>query len=189
MKKIILAAVSAAAMLAMSGTAEARLYHGKNTRYSVIDKGHQVVYHVENPPANFLEQIFGNGSEWSVTPQPRWRNVKQARTYYKQQDDTYFSSAASTFSSHSIVALGHQLQQQGFRVSEHPAFGGVHHVHAHHSAHYSGRALDVNVGAGVVEARSGYAHKFDMLAASMRASGYKVLWRVKGHFDHIHVQI
>jgi len=187
MKKIILAAV-AAAVLATSG-AEARLNHGKNTQYSVVDRDHQVVYHVENPPSNILERIFGNGSEWSVSPQPRWQNSKQARAYYKQQKEHYFSSSASTFASHSIVALGHQLQQQGFRVSEHPAFGGVHHVHAHHSAHYSGRAIDVNVGAGLVEARSGYAHRFDLLAASMRAHGYKVLWRVPGHYDHIHVQL
>lgn len=189
MKKFILAAVSAAAILATSGVAEARLHHGKNTRYSVVDRGHQVVYHVENPPSNFLEQIFGNGSEWSVTPQPRWRNARQARAYHQQQEQAYFSSAAPAFASHSIVALGHQLQEQGYRVSEHPLFGGVHHVHAHHSAHYSGRAIDVNVGAGVVEARSGYAHSFDVLAASMRARGYKVLWRVPGHYDHIHVQI
>lgn len=189
MKKFILAAVSAAAMLATSGTAEARLYHGKNTRYSVVDRDHQMVYHIENPPNNFLEEIFGDGSTWSVTPQPRWRNRKQARAYYRQQEHNYFSETASTFSSHSIVALGHQLQEQGYRVSEHPVFGGVHHVHAHHSAHYSGRAIDVNVGAGVIEARSRYAHAFDSLAASMRSRGYKVLWRVPGHYNHIHVQI
>lgn len=189
MKKNILAAVAAAAVLAFSGTAEARLHHGKNTRYSVVDKDHQVAYHVENPPKNFLEHIFGNGSNWSVTPQPRWRNEKQARAYQNQQERKYFTAAASTFASHSIVALGHQLQEQGYRVSEHPLFGGVHHVHSHHSAHYSGRAIDVNVGTGLTEARSGYAHKFDALAASMRASGFKVLWRVPGHYDHIHVQL
>lgn len=189
MKKNILAAVAAAAVLALSGTAEARIHHGKNTRYSVVDRDHQVAYHVENPPRNFLEHIFGNGSNWSVTPQPRWRNEKQAKAYQNQQERKYFTAAASTFASHSIVALGHQLQEQGYRVSEHPLFGGVHHVHAHHSAHYSGRAIDVNVGTGLFEAKSSYAHRFDALAASMRAQGYKVLWRVPGHYDHIHVQI
>lgn len=189
MKKFILATISATAMLAISGTAEARLHQSKNTHYSVVDRDHQVTYHVENPPSNFLEQIFGNGSEWSVTPQPRWRNLKQARAYHNQQEHKYFSSAAPTFASHSIVALGHQLQGQGYRVSEHPLFGGVHHVHSHHSAHYFGRALDVNVGAGITEARSRYAHIFDTLASNMRARGYKVLWRVPGHYDHIHVQI
>lgn len=189
MKKIILAVVTAAAIFATGGVAEARLHYSKNTRYSVTDRDHKVVYHVETPPSNLLEEIFGDGPSWTVTPQPRWRNMKQARTYYKQQEKNYFSSAAPTFASHSIVALGHQLQEQGYRVSEHPAFGGVHYVHAHHSAHYSGRAIDVNVGAGIVEAHSNYAHQFDSLASSMRAQGYKVLWRVPGHYNHIHVQL
>ena len=64
---------------------------------------------------------------------------------------------------------------------------GVHHVH-HGWAHYAGRAIDVNVGRGVVEARSGYAHRFDQLAADARAAGYTVLWRVPGHYNHIHIQ-
>ena len=179
MKKIILAAVAAAAILATSGMAEARIYHSKNTQYSNQQ---------ENASGNVLEEIFGSNS-WEVTPQPRWKSVRQARAYYKHQGDTYFSSVAPTFSSNSIVALGSQLQGEGYRVSEHPAFGGVHHVHAHHSAHYSGRAIDVNVGAGIVEAHSHYAHQFDALAASLRSRGYKVLWRVPGHYNHIHVQV
>lgn len=186
MKKFILTAVSAVAMLAMSGVAEARIHHGRNTRYSVVDKDHNVAYHVENPPSNFLDELFGDGQSWSVTPQPRWRNQKQARTYQHQQEH-YFASAEPTFTSHSIVALGHQLQQQGYRVSEHPAFGGVHHVH-HGWAHYAGRAIDVNVGTGVTEAHSHYAGQFDSLAHNMRAQGYTVLWRVAGHYDHMHIQ-
>jgi hypothetical protein len=79
------------------------------------------------------------------------------------------------------------LQNMGLRVSEHPAFGGVHHVH-HGWAHYSGRAIDVNVGRGVYEAHSGYGRKFDAIAARARAAGYTVLWRVAGHFNHMHIQ-
>lgn len=174
MKKIILAVVAATAIL-FSGVAEARP-HSTNTQYSNNTEG-----------PNILEEIFGTPS-WSVTPQPRFGNKREARAFRRQQE-AYFSSAAPTFGSHSIVALGYQLQGEGLRVSEHPAFGGVHHVHAHHSAHYSGRAIDVNVGAGVVEAHSRYAHRFDAIAANLRSRGYKVLWRVPGHFNHIHVQV
>ena len=92
MKKIILAAMTVVAMFAMSDIASASVNRSKNTQYSVVDRSHGVTYHVENPPSNFLEQIFGNGSEWQVSPQPRWRNVRQARTYYKQQETTYFSA-------------------------------------------------------------------------------------------------
>jgi hypothetical protein len=88
----------------------------------------------------------------------------------------------------SIVALGRQLQHEGLRVSEHPAFGGVHHVH-HGHGHYAGRAIDVNIGRGVREAYSASARaKFDRLAARARASGYVVLWKVAGHFDHMHIE-
>lgn len=172
MKKIILAATTALAMFAMSNVAEARVRHGKNTQYSAMHEVEEV-----NP----LEALFG-GDNWSVSPQPKFKNRRQARQYQENQEE-FFGGASS-----SIVAYGHQLQRQGFRVSEHPAFGGVHHVHAHHSAHYSGNAIDVNVGRGVREASSAYAHKFDQLAADARAAGYTVLWRVPGHYDHIHIQ-
>jgi diadenosine tetraphosphate (Ap4A) HIT family hydrolase len=172
MNKIILAATTALAMFAMSNVAEARVRHGKNTQYSAMHEVEDV-----NP----LEAIFG-GDNWTVSPQPKFKTRRQARQYQENQEE-FFGGASS-----SIVAYGHQLQRQGFRVSEHPAFGGVHHVHAHHSAHYSGNAIDVNVGRGVREASSAYAYKFDQLAADARAAGYKVLWRVPGHYDHIHIQ-
>lgn len=88
----------------------------------------------------------------------------------------------------SIVSLGRELQAQGLRVSEHPAFGGVHPVH-HGTGHYQGRAIDVNVGTGVNEASNpGAGAKFDALAAGLRARGYRVIWRAPGHYDHMHVE-
>ncbi len=173
MKKIILAATAAFAMFALTGMAEARVHSGKHSQYSANSQ-------VEEQDA--LSSIFG-GDDWSVSPQPRFKNKKQARQYQDTQEENWGFGSAST----SLVAYGHQLQRQGFRVSEHPAFGGVHRVH-HGWAHYAGRAIDVNVGRGVVEARSGYAHRFDQLAADARAAGYTVLWRVPGHYNHIHIQ-
>ena len=173
MKKIILAATAAFAMFALCDMAEARVHSGKHSHYSAN-------YAVEDQDP--LSNIFG-GDDWSVSPQLRFKNKKQARQYQDTQEENWGFGAAST----SLVAYGHQLQRQGFRVSEHPSFGGVHHVH-HGWAHYAGRAIDVNVGRGVVEARSGYAHRFDQLAADARAAGYTVLWRVPGHYNHIHIQ-
>jgi hypothetical protein len=174
MKKIILAAVIAFTTLAISGVAEARYHPSKHNRYS----DNKSVAEESDPLAN----IFG-GEDWSVSPQPRFKNKRQARAFKEEQDDNWGFAGAST----SLVAYGHQLQRMGFRVSEHPSFGGVHHVH-HGWAHYAGRAIDVNVGRGVVEAHSGYAHRFDQLAADARAAGYTVLWRVPGHYNHIHIQ-
>ncbi len=50
------------------------------------------------------------------------------------------------------------------------------HVHARNSAHYAGRALDL------------HSSNPDGLARMMRQAGYRVLWRVPGHYGHIHVE-
>lgn len=50
------------------------------------------------------------------------------------------------------------------------------HVHVHGSAHYAGRALDL------------HSSDLDGLATAFRAAGYHVLWRVPGHFGHVHVE-
>ena len=50
------------------------------------------------------------------------------------------------------------------------------HVHARHSAHYAGLAVDL------------HGSDLDSLAAMFRRIGYRVLWKVKGHFTHVHVE-
>ena len=164
MKKVLFAFV---AVLALCGTAEAR------SRYS----GNPVA-----EESDIITSLFG-GADWSVSPQPRFKNKRQARAYTEEQETNWGFGHASN----SLVALGYDLQHRGFRVSEHPHFGGVHRVH-HGWAHYAGRAIDINVGRGVVEARSGYAHRFDQLASELRSEGYTVLWRVAGHYNHMHIQ-
>jgi hypothetical protein len=174
MKKIILAAMTAAAVLAYASVAEARVHPGKHSQYSA---------NLEEPDP--IGSIFDGWGD--VTPQLRFKNKRQARIYSERREATYGFERADDGYSGSIVALGHQLQHQGLRVSEHPSFGGVHHVH-HGWAHYAGRAIDVNVGRGVFEAHSAYAHNFDHLAAQLRSEGYTVLWRVPGHYNHMHIQ-
>lgn len=174
MKKIILAAMTAAVTFAFASVAEARVHPSKRSQYSA---------NLEEPDT--LGSIFDGWGE--VTPQLRFKNKRQARNYYERREANYGFDQADESYSGSIVALGHQLQRQGLRVSEHPSFGGVHHVH-HGWAHYAGHAIDVNVGRGVYEARSAYAHNFDHLASQLRSEGYTVLWRVPGHYNHMHIQ-
>jgi len=50
------------------------------------------------------------------------------------------------------------------------------HVHTRGSAHYAGLALDL------------HSSDPDGLAATMRHAGYRVLWRVPGHYAHVHVE-
>lgn len=88
----------------------------------------------------------------------------------------------------SIVDIGKELQKQGFRISEHPAFGGVSPVH-HGRGHYEGRAIDVNMGRGTVEANDKRLGAiFDKQAEELRKRGLKVIWRQPGHFNHMHVE-
>jgi hypothetical protein len=51
------------------------------------------------------------------------------------------------------------------------------HVHARQSMHYAGLAIDIHSSAP------------DALADLMRRAGYRVLWKVPGHFNHLHVEV
>lgn len=88
-----------------------------------------------------------------------------------------------------IVSVGRMLQDQyNLRISEHPSFGGILAKHKGRG-HYEGRAIDVNVGRGNIEANNPeQAAKFDMLAEQLRKAGLTVIWRSAGHFDHMHVE-
>lgn len=50
------------------------------------------------------------------------------------------------------------------------------HVHARRSMHYAGLAIDLHSSAP------------DALAEAMRRAGYRVLWKVPGHYGHLHVE-
>lgn len=50
------------------------------------------------------------------------------------------------------------------------------HVHSRGSAHYVGKALDFQ------------SSDNDALSALFRYAGYRVLWRVPGHYGHVHVE-
>lgn len=50
------------------------------------------------------------------------------------------------------------------------------HVHSRKSMHYAGQAIDLHSSAP------------DALAEAMRSLGFRVLWRVPGHFGHLHIE-
>jgi len=50
------------------------------------------------------------------------------------------------------------------------------HIHAHGSAHYAGLALDFQ------------SADPDALSTMFKLAGYRVLWRVPGHYGHLHVE-
>jgi len=50
------------------------------------------------------------------------------------------------------------------------------HVHSRRSFHYSGLAVDFQ------------SSDPDGLSSTFRLAGYRVLWKVPGHFGHVHVE-
>ena len=81
------------------------------------------------------------------------------------------------------IQVGRQLQAMGYLVGEHPAFGGVAPVHTKNSYHYKGQALDVNWPSA--EAEGG---KLDAIFGWLKSlNPTELIWRAKGHFDHLHV--
>ena len=101
------------------------------------------------------------------------------------------TAGSTALPSGDIVALGKALQGMNINVSEHPAFGGVNPgKHYPNSAHNDGMAIDINGPPGTTEASDPvWGRKFDELAKQIQAAGYTVLWRTRGHYDHIHAQI
>jgi len=51
------------------------------------------------------------------------------------------------------------------------------HIHTVGSAHYAGLAVDFQ------------SSDLDGLSASFRRAGYRVLWKVPGHYGHVHVEL
>jgi hypothetical protein len=129
-------------------------------------------------------QVFAWGGRWpsspdpmhfqiNVSPQELLRGIGRPPPPPRQSSE--------------IVTVGRQIQAMGYSVSEHPQFGGVNPVHMQNSYHYAGRAIDVNWYPATDE-----PVKLDQLRDWIRANvrDYKeLLWRTKGHHDHLHLAI
>jgi hypothetical protein len=131
-----------------------------------------------------LAGMQGNSSGRIVSAQKMFKGIETDKSYAEGST----TGSSGSLPSGDIVALGKSLQGQGVNVSENPAFGGVKPVHQGRG-HYEGRAIDVNGPPGMVEADDPvWGPKFDQIAANARASGYNVIWRAPGHFNHMHIE-
>ncbi|NHN55770.1 hypothetical protein G9U51_08270 [Calidifontibacter sp. DB0510] len=82
-----------------------------------------------------------------------------------------------------LINLGFLLRRLGFTVQEGPGpFGPVHPVHRNNSDHYRGNALDVNWSPTSQEPA-----KMDAILSTVWKAGFGTMWRVPGHFDHLHI--
>lgn len=88
-----------------------------------------------------------------------------------------------------LIALGKALRANGLIVSENKALGdnprpGAHMATGYHYKFDNSGAIDVNHPNSAIEAKY-----FDALVPVIRRQGFHVLWRVKGHYNHMHVDI
>lgn len=107
------------------------------------------------------------------------RMLHPPKRFPKATIGTPFGSALNL---HTIIGLGRRLQAMGYRVSEHPAFGGVAPVHVSGSRHYVGQAIDVNADGRP----GGEMYWLDRIAGWIRSLGFRVIWRAPGHWNHLH---
>ena len=84
-----------------------------------------------------------------------------------------------------LVAFGRWLQSKGYSVTEHPSFGGVG-VHSPGSLHYSGRAIDVNRGAGTSSREQAYLRQ---IIGPAHARGFRTIFMAPGHYNHAHISL
>ena len=91
-----------------------------------------------------------------------------------------------------LLAAGRRLEQAGAHITEHPVWDRVDPVHVQGSHHYrntSGTgadAFDANYGAGTSAREMAF---FDQWAPVIAAMGLRVLWRVAGHYNHLHADL
>lgn len=146
-----------------------------------------------NKAMEVYDRSQGNATTSVATPTTTAGSMTReaARSAEEGVDRTQQATQASVqIPRDDLIAAGKALQQMGFRVSEHPAFGGVNGRHSATGGHYEGRAFDVNVGQGNVEANDPVlGKKMDEIAKQLKDAGYNVLWRTPGHMDHLHASI
>jgi|DEB0MinimDraft_6_1074348.scaffolds.fasta_scaffold02238_2 muramidase (phage lysozyme) len=119
-------------------------------------------------------------------------DLKRRESEYNQTAPTTETSTPLTQNAEelmSIVDLGKRLQEKGFRIGEHPAFGEVGQ-HAPKSHHYAGHALDItDWGEGDWKTRTkqlGAALKAAVPGAEVFHPGYDP---VGGHHEHVHFAV
>jgi SLT domain-containing protein len=86
-----------------------------------------------------------------------------------------------------LLTAGRHLRDLGYDVTEGPdGFGPIHHVHAAHSRHYDGMAIDVNHGAGTSKVEQAALSK---IVPYLQGLGLRILFMVANHKNHLHAEV
>jgi hypothetical protein len=139
-------------------------------------------------------------NDWSAYTDGRYRQyLADAKRAYYELKRAGFASKANGNAGSQAILLGRQLLGQGYKIWQHPNFdlnkgyvsGGARvWKRPYDSAHNHGEALDFPL-AGATGGNN-TPEQLDKLAAMLNANKERfgirqVLWRTKGHDDHLHV--
>jgi hypothetical protein len=86
-----------------------------------------------------------------------------------------------------LITAGRHLRDLGYTVGEGPdGFGPIHHVHAAHSRHYDGMALDINHGAGTSKVEQAALSR---IVPYLQNLGLRIIFMAPGHYNHLHAEV
>jgi hypothetical protein len=86
-----------------------------------------------------------------------------------------------------LITAGKHLRDLGYSVTEGPdGFGPIHHVHAAHSRHYDGMALDINHGAGTSKVEQAALSR---IVPYLQGMGLRIIFMAPGHYNHLHAEV
>jgi hypothetical protein len=86
-----------------------------------------------------------------------------------------------------LITAGRHLRDLGYDVTEGPdGFGPIHHVHAAHSRHYDGMAIDVNHGAGTSKVEQAALSR---IVPYLQNLGLRIIFMAPGHYNHLHAEV
>lgn len=163
----------------MHQTSESQALAASNSKRRFADGGEILGWSPSDRADNIMARV--TAGEYVLPVQA----VRMLRAKYGDQFLELLRQGLPGFAKGGLVEFGRLLQTRGFRVSEHPLFGGVSQVHTKNSKHYSNQAIDVNYapGTSVLEQRA-----IDAIVHLAKDYGLETIWRAPGHFNHAHFQ-
>lgn len=123
--------------------------------------------------------------DWRPAP-PRSRTTASDVRHASRGSQSRSYPGNGAWCSRLLVRFGRELQERGFRVAEHPAFGGVRARHSRTGGHHQGCAIDVN---RYADASAREQRALWPIVREAQALGLNTIFMVKGHFGHAHINV
>jgi hypothetical protein len=181
------------------------LNHGILAAFNKVNKtfGNPVDPHQAVPPEGFARGTEDHRAQIAHPNQPRlWAEPETGGEAYiplapskRPRSARILRDVAERFgyglirmaNGGTLITAGRHLRDLGYDVGEGPdGFGPIHHVHAAHSRHYDGMAIDVNHGAGTSKVEQAALSK---IVPYLQNLGLRIIFMAPGHYNHLHAEV